>query len=239
MLFRHLIDVKCKAQGKLLDVGCGAKPYSLLFLPQVDQYVGVDLPSSAHGASEVDVYGNAMALPFQSSSFDTVLCTEVLEHVPEPQKVVHELSRVLKGGGHLLLTAPQNYWVHEAPGDFYRFTRYGLSYLVSEGGLEIDSMTPTCGVSAYFVDSVSKLVIVIVNQLDLPLAKLFRRPKVNLLRYPVVRLLIAFPQWIYVWCYFTALRLAKAYAGLAPVEALLRSSSERFSLGHLLVATKR
>ena len=109
LLLRQLIEVRDKAKGRLLDVGCGAKPYSLLFSPMVEEYIGLDLLSTLHEAEQADVYANAMALPFQSTFFDMVLCTEVLEHVPNPPRVVDELFRILKPNGYLLLTTPQNY----------------------------------------------------------------------------------------------------------------------------------
>jgi SAM-dependent methyltransferase len=69
--------------------------------------------------------------------FDLVLCTEVIEHVPEPQEVFREAARVLRPAGILVLTTPQTNPLHEVPHDYYRFTRYGLMYLAERAGLRI------------------------------------------------------------------------------------------------------
>lgn len=115
--------------GKLLDVGCGKKPYAGLF-SNVKMYVGLDVPSSMHGLSQVDVVSTCLTLPFRDACFGNVLCTEVLEHTPEPLAALQEMWRVTKPGGLLLLTVPLSEQLHEEPYDFYRFTKFGLDYLL-------------------------------------------------------------------------------------------------------------
>lgn len=130
-------------QGWVLDVGCGDRPYRSMFI-HVERYVGLDLPSTGNA----DVYGDGMALPFRDSVFDSVLCNEVIEHVPEPSRLLEEVVRSLKPGGLLLLTAPQTWGLHDEPHDFYRYTEYGLRYLAEKSGLEVLEITPTCGLWA-------------------------------------------------------------------------------------------
>ena len=127
-------------QGRLLDLGCGERPYSDLF-PHVELYVALDI--APYG--DVDVCANAEALPFRDGAFDTVLCTELLEHVPEPSRVLAEVSRVLQAGGHLLLTSPQTWGLHGEPYDYYRYTCYGLRYQAERSGLEVMEVAPTSG----------------------------------------------------------------------------------------------
>jgi SAM-dependent methyltransferase len=124
------------ACGRLLDIGCGRKPYASLF-PHVQSHVGLDVPSTMHGLSEVDVVGTGWALPFCAGSFDTILCTEVLEHTPEPLVVLSEMWRVTKPNGVLLLTVPLSEQLHEEPYDYYRFTKYSLTYLLQKSGWNI------------------------------------------------------------------------------------------------------
>jgi SAM-dependent methyltransferase len=128
------------AKGRLLDVGCGCKPYEPLY-SAVNQHIGVDVPIDLSANKEpkrADVYADiSKGLPFKSNCFDTVLCTEVLEHIAEPLALMNEMGRVLKPGGHLLLTAPQVWGLHEEPFDFYRYTRYGLAHLAHKSRLEV------------------------------------------------------------------------------------------------------
>jgi len=129
------------AQGRLLDLGCGGQPYRELF-GGVSQYIGLDIDSGP----TVDIAGDAQVLPFAGATFDTVLCNEVLEHVPEPAVLLTEVARVLKSGGFLLLTTPQTWGLHHEPHDYYRYTKYGLRYQAEKAGLEVIDIAPTCGV---------------------------------------------------------------------------------------------
>lgn len=142
------------AQGWLLDVGCGGQPYRDVF-NHVERYVGLDLPPNGWA----DVHGDGIALPFRNAVFDTVLCSEVLEHVPEPAKLMAEAARALKPGGLLLLTTPQTWGLHADPHDFYRYTKYGLRYLAEKTALEVIEVTPTCGLWATLAQRVSDTVI--------------------------------------------------------------------------------
>jgi len=140
-----VVAVAPRAHGRLLDVGCGSQRYRLLF-PGVESYCGVDLPSNSADNRALDAFADGLHLPFVPAAFDTVLCTEVLEHVPEPLVLMTELARVLRPGGLLLLTTPQTWGLHEVPHDYYRYTEYGLRYLAERAGLIVQAVQPTCGV---------------------------------------------------------------------------------------------
>jgi SAM-dependent methyltransferase len=122
--------------GRMLDVGCGTKPYRGLF-PRVSAHIGVDTPHTMHGLRGVDAIGTASALPFGDGCFDCVLCTEVLEHTPEPSMALREIGRVTRPGGSLLLTVPLSEQLHEEPRDFYRFTHHGIGYLLRQAGWRV------------------------------------------------------------------------------------------------------
>jgi len=141
------------ARGRLLDVGCGAKPYRSVFT-EVHEYIGLDWPGSM-----ADVHGDAMQLPFADASFDTLLCNQVLEHVPEPWRLMDEAARVLKPGGFLILTAPQTWHLHHVPFDYYRYTCFGLKFLADRSGLEIVDLEPTCGLWATLAQRISDTVV--------------------------------------------------------------------------------
>lgn len=132
-LVSDVIASKGYARGRLLDVGSGNQPYQR-WLNDVTEYIGIDIN---HQTSRPVVSGLAYALPFAANSFDTVFSTQTLEHVEAPDLAVAEMARVLRPGGHLILTVPQTWRLHEKPYDFYRYTRFGLQYLLEHNGLQI------------------------------------------------------------------------------------------------------
>jgi SAM-dependent methyltransferase len=128
-LWRALQGASHYAQGCLLDLGCGNAPYRPWFEPRTTRYVTADYPPVAAG---VQVACNSESIPFASQTFDTLLCTQVLEHLPHPWLAAGEMARVLKPGGRLILSCPQYWCLHEIPHDYFRFTPYGLRVLFPE-----------------------------------------------------------------------------------------------------------
>lgn len=130
--------------GRVLDFGCGSKPYENLF-SRATHYVGVDFLSSGHDhqSSKVDVFWDGEHLPFSDSSFDSCVSTEVLEHVADTDLALRELHRVLVPGGNLLVSTPFFFREHEVPHDFYRFTSYGLKAVLERNGFEVVSVRKT------------------------------------------------------------------------------------------------
>jgi len=132
------------ATGRLLDIGCGIKPYENCFKDKISEHIGLEypFPTMYKNILKIDVFGDATVLPFRNEVFDTILCTQVIEHVTEPKAVFLEMGRVLKKGGHIILTAPQEWQIHKEPYDFWRFTMYGLEYLTLSSGLRMVSIDP-------------------------------------------------------------------------------------------------
>jgi SAM-dependent methyltransferase len=129
---QHLLRGSRHARGRMLDVGCGVRPSRHPFAGTISSWVGLDRnPDCRPG-----VVGDAQRLPFRDLAFDTLLCSQVLEHLPEPGLAMTEMARVLRPGGNLILTAPHIWGIHEEPHDYYRFTRYGLAHLMARAGLE-------------------------------------------------------------------------------------------------------
>lgn len=122
--------------GKLLDAGCGSKPYYDLLKDHVEMYIGLEYPPSTTSGTKIaaDLYADAMYLPIKSNSVDIVLSTQVLEHLPKPASFFQEAYRVLIPGGKLYLSTNQEWGVHKAPFDFFRFTHLGLKYLCDSAG---------------------------------------------------------------------------------------------------------
>lgn len=137
----------------LLDAGAGKCPYKPFF-PQAN-YIAVDIFKKKN--SKLDLIATLDTLPFQSNSVDAILCTQVLEHVKQPQKVLLEFLRVLKAGGSLFLTVPQGWGLHEKPYDYFRFTSYALDFLLKDAGFEIVFIKPRGGYFWYLGDRLRKL----------------------------------------------------------------------------------
>jgi SAM-dependent methyltransferase len=129
---------------RVLDAGAGAAPYRPLFAHC--DYRTQDWPGSVHpGARAADVVGDLHALDVPDASFDAILCTEVLEHVAQPERVVAELHRLLADGGALLVTVPFVGPLHEEPHDHYRYTSHGVRGLLERGGFTDLQVRPLSG----------------------------------------------------------------------------------------------
>jgi ubiquinone/menaquinone biosynthesis C-methylase UbiE len=129
------LAVKSHAKGKVLDVGCGNKPYKNLFIPYATSYVGCDIIQSSEQC--VDVVCPATKLAFEDSVFDTVFSSQVIEHVEDTHAMISELNRVLVKDGFAILSLPFTWQLHEEPHDFYRFSKYGIRYLMEVKGFEV------------------------------------------------------------------------------------------------------
>jgi SAM-dependent methyltransferase len=118
---------------RVADVGAGDAPYRELF--DGHDYVTIDWAESVHDLPEgPGIVADASAIPVADDTFDAVVLTQVLEHVPEPVAVLRELQRILVPGGRLFLTAPFAWEEHEIPHDYARYTRYGLRHLAERAG---------------------------------------------------------------------------------------------------------
>ena len=123
--------------GRLIDIGCGEKPFASLAAKYVSAHVGVDHAGTQHRTNNIDIFAPSDDIPVDDESFDCALCTAVLEHVEEPGKAIAECSRILKSGGVAIYTAPFIWNLHEEPRDFFRFSKYGLAYLFQTNGFKI------------------------------------------------------------------------------------------------------
>ena len=123
-------------KGRLLDVGCGSKPYQELFA--VDDYIGLDIDNEASRNRKIaDYFYDGKTFPFNEDEYDSVLCNQVLEHVFNPDEFLSEIKRVLKPGGRLLLTVPFVWDEHEQPHDYARYSSFGLKALIDKNGFNV------------------------------------------------------------------------------------------------------
>lgn len=162
---RWLADNANSVSGVLLDLGAGNQPFKVWYSGLAEKCVAADVAP----APGLDVLSMAAPLPFASASFDTVLCTSVLEHVHDAEAVVSEIARILKPGGRLLITVPFLYPTHEAPYDYWRTTHWGLRSVLTRHGLEVDTVAaqggPVLLVTHYLIGGFAQLVMLLAKRL--------------------------------------------------------------------------
>jgi SAM-dependent methyltransferase len=123
---------------RVLDIGCNDR-WPTKFIGPSCEYFGLDYFDTAMTlyGSKVDLYGDAQDLPLCSESIDCVLMFDVLEHIPDAQRALQEVNRVLINGGEVLVQIPFIYPIHDAPLDFRRPTIYGLKRMFVDAGFEV------------------------------------------------------------------------------------------------------
>lgn len=154
-------------KGKMLDFGCGSKPYRNCFT--VDQYVGVDYENEGHSHKneQIDVFYDGKNIPFEDGYFDSVLCTEVIEHVFNLDEVLKEINRVTRKDAKLLFTCPFMWNEHEVPYDFARYTRFALKSIFEKNGFEIIEFKK----SGTFVTTIAQMMSLYAQESLYPLMK--------------------------------------------------------------------
>lgn len=156
--FGRYIPIYCF--GNLLDLGCGKAPLYECYKAYVDHIVCVDWTHSLHQLAYVDVACNlGRPLPFQDEQFDTIILSDVLEHIPEPQNLWDEIKRIMRPGGKLLISVPFYYWLHESPHDYYRYTEYALRRFARQSGFEILVLEQYGGALTIISDILAKNII--------------------------------------------------------------------------------
>lgn len=133
-----------KLYGVVYDLGCGKRPFEDDILKYADQYVCVDWINTLHGL-RADIVANLNEpLPIADNVADHVVSFQVMEHLSEPQIMLNEAFRILRKDGLIYLSVPFQWHIHEAPWDYYRYTRYGLEHLFNKSGfsdVEIEAVT--------------------------------------------------------------------------------------------------
>lgn len=134
------------ADKKILDVGCGIKPYRDLF--KTHDYIGIEVSGGGHSdeAKSADHFFDGQNIPFPDNDFDVIICSEVLEHTLDPEYLLKEMRRVLRPDGTLFLTMPFVWPEHETPYDFQRFTSFKHARLLKKNDFKNIVIKQTTGV---------------------------------------------------------------------------------------------
>lgn len=212
--------------GRLLDNGCGTKPYKGLF-KAIDHF-GIDWPNSFHKL-KTDVFSDAQAIPFASRVFDTVLCTEVLEHLPHPAKAVSEMARVLRPGGYLILSVPFVHILHEVPHDYFRFTYFGIQSLIADANLDLIQCWPRGGIVTVMMDLLGRFMISFIQGISRKVPKAMHK----YVLFVLMTVIIVWPQKI-----FAAISIGMAKKSQQWRFLKMFDTSSKLTLGYVCVARK-
>ncbi len=123
------------AQRRIIGIGCGDKTYETMFSPFVKSYLGFEVPDTQHSQTKIEVMRKIFNIPFVDSIFDTVLCTEMREHMKLPLVTLKEIHRILKISGYCIPTCSFIWHIREELRDFFRYSRFGLQYLFNQSQL--------------------------------------------------------------------------------------------------------
>jgi SAM-dependent methyltransferase len=151
--------IKQFVRGRLLDLGCGKIPLFEAYRDFVTDNICVDWANSLHKNSHLDVECDlTQPLAFDDGSFDTIVLSDVLEHIPDPGRLWQEMSRVLSPEGRILMNVPFFYWLHESPHDYYRYTEYALQRFADAADMRITHLSVIGGAPEILADIVAKNV---------------------------------------------------------------------------------
>ena len=169
-LLKYIRKEASGLSGRLLDFGCGRKPWQSLF--KVDEYIGVDIKESGHDHQDsvVDYYYDGHTIPFEDKSFDSVFAADVFEHLFNLDEILSELNRVLKPGGQMLVSIPFAWQEHEIPYDFGRYTAFGISSILEKHGFEVVRLHKT----TTFFETLSQLFSTFLIENIFPKNKILR-----------------------------------------------------------------
>ncbi|MBF0328440.1 MAG: class I SAM-dependent methyltransferase [Nitrospirae bacterium] len=153
-ILKRVLPFYCR--GLTLDVGAGSGKYAGLIKKYATDYIGFDNLSSARQFGDkvpahIGFIGNVMNIPLKSGAAETVICSQVIEHVPEPGELMAELARVCKSNGHIFLATGWMAPYHKEPLDYFRFSKDGFRHLFEKNGVEMIELIPNGGVCTFLV----------------------------------------------------------------------------------------
>ena len=151
--------VSTHCRGRVIDVGCGSAPLYVMYRDRSSSITCIDWDNSLHNVSFCDRYVDLnQEWDVPSDSFDTVIATDVLEHLHSPETFFSEVARICAPGGKLILGIPFMYWIHEAPHDYLRHTEFSLRRYCQLNSLEVVELTCTGGAPELMADIAFKML---------------------------------------------------------------------------------
>lgn len=222
-MLRVLQSCQAYFDGHLVDLGCGNVPFYLWYKDYVQQVTCIDWPSTMHRQSHIDIFADLnQELPLMSDSVNCVLLTSVLEHIHNPHLLLREINRILTKDGHLILSVPFFYHLHEQPFDYYRYTPHGLRYLAEQSGLEIVKLDHYGSAFGVLIDVTAKSIDVVLRSIF----KVFPKPLSVALRKG--------ESFCLIQCQRLVFAMLKQKIVLKAIDRL--NLSNRLALGYILVA---
>jgi SAM-dependent methyltransferase len=174
--------VRSHVRGKVADVGCGKVPLYDVYRNLASEVICIDWPGSLHVSPHLDIEADlTRGIPLEDASVDTIIATDVIEHLADPAVIWRDFHRVLSRGGKLILGVPFMYFIHEEPHDHFRYTRFRLERYCQEAGLTLLELEEYGGPIAVMLDLVGK------NLPTRPAGVLFQSFARSLIRIPAVR----------------------------------------------------
>ena len=173
-LLKKVQEYAPQLSGKLLDFGCGSKPYESLF-SNVTEYIGLDFESEGHSHTNehIDVLYDGKKIPFDNEHFDAVFSSEVFEHIFNIDEILPEINRVMKKGSKILITCPFVWPEHEVPVDYARYTQFALKHLLEKHGFTILSLDK----SGDFTSAICQMRMVYLSEHFIPSVPLLGKTK--------------------------------------------------------------
>jgi len=216
--YSKYIPAYCR--GDLADIGCGFAPMYEFYRQHVSSVTTIDWAESLHANEHLDIITDLNTAPIPGvadQSYDSIILSDVLEHIYHTQTLLGELHRILKPGGVLLMNVPFFYWIHESPHDYYRYTEFALKRHVEDAGFEVIEFERLGGQVACMIDIFSKW-----------LYKHGGRGILSKTRNKLYRFITALTQ-----------NTVCALRNIKPFRSLLLKNNEQFPLAYFLVARKK
>ena len=187
--FVHQSALSLAPGAVVIDVGAGQCQYKDLFSGR--KYIGVDFGGGdlEWDYSRLDAVADIHEMPVHNNAADAVLCTQVLEHTHDPQRVICEMARILKPGGTAFVSVPQGWGEHQVPYDYFRYTQYGMKVLLERAGLMVEDVKKTTGLFGYLANRLTMIPKVLFWSIKNPALRIILLPA-ELLSY---LLFVAFP----------------------------------------------